>query len=142
MKIKGADRVQEGVGMSDLEKNIMGENGINYTLGTDGLYYPDSVLTEVPEYEIGRYGMLRKKYLMEHRKYYYYHLLTKCKLHEHLHEIDVECIEFVEKFVRAMAEQDGVNEQMKAEDMMKWVGLMNNFRNMANEIVLNKYVYE
>ena len=135
-------RSQRGDFMSNLAKNIMGENGISYTLGADGLYYPDLVLLEVSEYEIGRYGMLRKKYLMEHRKCHYYHLLTNCKLHEHLHEIDVECIEFVEKFVREMAEQDGVNEQMKAEDMMEWVGLMNNFRNMANEVVLEKFIYE
>ena len=141
MKIKGADRVQEGVGMSDLEKNIIGENGISYTLGADGLYYPDLVLPDVPEYEIGRYGMLQKKYLMEHRKYYYYHLLTSCKLHEHLYEVDEACLEFIEEFVRKKAEQEGVNEQMKAEDMMKWVRLMNNFRSMAHEVVLAEIIY-
>ena len=99
------------------------------------------VLPEMPEYEIGRYGMLRKKYLMEYRKCYYYHLLTSCRLHEYLHEIDVACLDFVEEFVRKMAEQEGVNEQMKVEDMMKWVGLMNNFRNVAHEAVLAEVIY-
>ena len=51
-----------------MEKHIMGENGISYTLGEDGLYYPDLYLQEETEYSIGKYGMLRKSYLQEHRK--------------------------------------------------------------------------
>ena len=51
-----------------MEKHIMGENGISYTLGEDGLYYPDLYLPEETEYPIGKYGMLRKSYLQEHRK--------------------------------------------------------------------------
>ena len=43
-----------------MEKHIMGENGISYTLGEDGLYYPDLYLQEETEYSIGKYGMLRK----------------------------------------------------------------------------------
>jgi len=69
---------------------------------------------------------------MEHQKCYYYHLLTSCRLHAHLREVDIACMDFVEEFVRKMVEQEGVNEQMKAEDMMKWVELMNNFRNMID----------
>ena len=95
--------------MRNIPKNITEENGISYTLGTDGLYYPDLVLPVMPEYEIGGYGMLRKKYLMEHRKCYYYHLLTSCSLNDYLHEVDVACVYFVEEFVRRMAERDGVN---------------------------------
>ena len=52
-----------------MKKHIMGENGISYTLGEDGLYYPDLYLPEETEYPIGKYGMLRKSYLQEHRKY-------------------------------------------------------------------------
>ena len=51
-----------------MEKHIIGENGISYTLGEDGLYYPDLYLPEETEYPIGKYGMLRKTYLKEHRK--------------------------------------------------------------------------
>ena len=51
-----------------MEKHIIGENGIGYTLGEDGLYYPDLYLPEETEYPIGKYGMLRKMYLKEHRK--------------------------------------------------------------------------
>ena len=56
------------IGGKIMEKHIMGENGISYTLGADGLYYPDLYLPEETEYPIGKYGMLRKTYLKEHRK--------------------------------------------------------------------------
>ena len=74
-----------------MEKHIMGENGISYTLGEDGLYYPDLYLPEETEYPIGKYGMLRKTYLKEHRKGLYLELVIAGKLNEHLHQIDEEC---------------------------------------------------
>ena len=60
-----------------MEKHIMGENGISYTLGEDGLYYPDLYLPEDTEYPIGKYGMLRKTYLKEHRKGHLRKILTR-----------------------------------------------------------------
>ena len=74
-----------------MEKHIMGENGISYTLGADGLYYPDLYLPEETEYPIGKYGMLRKTYLREHRKGVYLELVLAGKLNAHLHQIDEEC---------------------------------------------------
>lgn len=74
-----------------MEKHIMGENGISYTLGEDGLYYPDLYLPEETEYPIGKYGMLRKTYLKEHRKGLYLELVFSGKVNEHLHQIDEEC---------------------------------------------------
>ena len=70
-----------------MEKYIMGENGISYTLGEDGLYYPDLYLPEETEYPIGKYGMLRKSYLKEHRKGLYLELVLSGKLNEHLHQV-------------------------------------------------------
>ena len=66
----------------------MGENGISYTLGEDSLYYLDLYLPEETEYPIGKYGMLRKTYLKEHRKGLYLELVIAGKLNEHLHQID------------------------------------------------------
>ena len=74
-----------------MEKHIMGENRISYTLGEDGLYYPDLYLPEETEYPIGKYGMLRKSYLQEHRKGLCLELVLAGKLNEHLHQIDEEC---------------------------------------------------
>jgi len=127
--------------MSALEKHIVGENGISYTLGADEIYYPDLVLPEMPEYEIGRYRMLRKRYLMEYRECFFYELLTSCKLMEHLHEIDVACIERMELFVEQMEEREEITEQLKAENMIEWVRKMNQIRKTAEEILLNDLVY-
>ena len=80
-----------------MEKHIMGENGISYTLGEDGLYYPDLYLPEETEYPIGKYGMLRKTYLKEHRKWLYLELVFSGKVNEHLHQIDEECHQMMEQ---------------------------------------------
>lgn len=42
-----------------MKKHIIGENGISYTLGEDGLYYPDLRIAEGTHYEIGKYGRMR-----------------------------------------------------------------------------------
>ena len=71
-----------------MEKHIIGENGIGYTLGADGLYYPDLELPEGTHYEIGRYGRIRWEYLKNHRRGEYIRLLMNGKLNEYLHEVD------------------------------------------------------
>ena len=124
-----------------MEKHIMGENGISYTLGADGLYYPDLYLPEETEYPIGKYGMLRKTYSKEHRKGVYLELVLAGKLNAHLHQIDEECHQMMDGLVEQMKEQQGVTEELKMQDQMAWVGRMNNIRACVEEIVLNKIVY-
>ena len=111
-----------------MEKHIMGENGISYTLGEDGLYYPDLYLPEETEYPIGKYGMLRKSYLKEHRKGLYLELVLSGKLNEHLHQVDEECNQMMYRLVEQMKEKQGVTEELKMQDQMAWVGRMNNIR--------------
>ena len=93
-KINSIPVVRTKIGEQDrrkiMKKHIMGENGISYTLGEDGLYYPDLYLPEETEYPIGKYGMLRKTYLKEHRKGLYLELVLAGKLNEHLHQVDDE----------------------------------------------------
>ena len=113
-----------------MEKHIMGENGISYTLGEDGLYYPDLYLPEETEYPIGKYGMLRKSYLQEHRKGLYLELVLAGKLNKHLHQIDEECNQMMDRLV----------EQMKEKHQMAWVREMNNIRACAEEIVEKEIV--
>ena len=124
-----------------MEKHIMGENGISYTLGEDGLYYPDLYLPEETEYPIGKYGMLRKIYLQEHRKGLYLELVLAGKLNEHLHQIDKECNQMMDRLVEQMKEKQGVTEELKMQDQMEWVGRTNNIRACAEEIVLINVVY-
>ena len=124
-----------------LEKHIAGENGIGYTLGEDGFYYPDLKLPDVTHYEIGRYGRMRCEYLKNHRKGEYMELLMNGKLNEYLHGVDNECYERMELLIEQMKVRAGITEQLKAADQMKWVGLMNNVRSAAEEIVLNEMIY-
>lgn len=119
----------------------MGENGISYTLGEDDLYYPDLYLPEETEYPIGKYGMLRKSYLQEHRKGLYLELILAGKLNEHLHQIDEDCNQMMDRLVEQMKEKQGVTEELKMQNQMAWVGRMNNIRACAEEIVLKEIVY-
>lgn len=119
----------------------MGENGISYTLGEDGLYYPDLYLPEETEYSIGKYGMLRKIYLQEHRKGLYLKLVLAGKLNEHLYQIDKECNQMMDRLVEQMKEKQGVTEELKMQDQMTWVGRMNNIRACAEEIIVKKMIY-
>ena len=125
-----------------MEKHIMGVNGISYTLGEDGLYYPDLYLPEEIEYPIGKYGMLRKIYLQEHRKGLYLELVLAGKLNEHLYQIDEECNQMMDRLVEQMKERQGVTEELKMQDQMTWVRVMNNIRSCAEEMVLKGIVYD
>lgn len=124
-----------------MEKHIMGENGISYTLGEDDLYYPDLYLPGETEYPIGKYGMLRKIYLQEHRKGLYLELVLFGQLNEHLHQVDEECNQMMYRLMEQMKEKQGVTEELKMQNQMAWVGKMNNIRACTEEIVLNKIVY-
>lgn len=124
-----------------MEKHIVGENGIGYTLGADGLYYPDLELPEGTHYEIGRFGRMRLEYLKNHRRGEYIRLLMDGKLNECLHEVDEECYERMELLVEQMKAGAGITEELKASDQMKWVRMMNNVRNAAEEIVVKGLIY-
>ena len=124
-----------------MEKHIMGENGISYTLGEDDMYYPDLYLPEETEYLIGKYGMLRKTYLQDNRKGLYLELVLVGKLNEHLHQIDKECNQMMDRLAEQMKERQGVTEELKMQDQMAWVRRMNNIRVCTEEIILKEIVY-
>ena len=84
---------------------------------------------------------MRERYLREHREILYFNLLTSGKLNEHLVEIDTSACNMAEYLTKEMTKRQGVTEQLKAVDMMKWVGMMNNIRTCVDEIVLNDIVY-
>ena len=89
----------------------------------------------------GKYGMLRKQFLKEHRSARYQYMLLTGKLNEHLNQIDQEVREQVETLMEQMTEKQGVTEELKAQDQMKWVRLMNNIKASAEEIILKNMVY-
>lgn len=105
-----------------------------------GDYYYPCLTIEKPS-TLSKYGRMRERYLREHRKILYFNLLTSGKLNKHLVEIDASACNMAEYITKEMAKRQGVTEQLKATDMMKWVGMMNNIRSCVDEIVLNDIVY-
>ena len=105
-------------------------------------FIPNLVLSDDGNYQIGKYGRMRRTYLKEHRKILYTNCVMEGTLWGHPSEIDQACNERMETIVSAMAKQEGVTEALKAADQMEWVRRMNNIRNRAEEIVLHELVYE
>ena len=123
-----------------METHIYDEkNGLSYTLHGD-YYLPDLVLNE-EEPTYGKYGMLRKQFLKEHRPIRYQNLLLSGKLTAHLNQIDQEARKQVEMLTEQMVKKQGVTEKLKAQDQMEWVRLMNNIKASAEEMVLREILY-
>lgn len=110
------------------------------TYRTEGDYrLPNLEVPEAPK--IGKYGMLRRSYLQKNRNGYYTGMLLSGRLNAHLEKIDRQATEMVEQLTARMAREQGVTEELKATDQMKWVGLMNNIRASAEEVVLAELIY-
>ena len=123
-----------------MKKHIYDEsNGLSYTLHGD-YYLPDLAVNE-EELTYGKYGMLRKQFLKVHRPARYQYLLMTGELTAHLNRVDQETREQVETLVKQMAEKQGVNENLKRQDQMRWVRLMNNIKASAEETVSLELVY-
>lgn len=121
-------------------KSTFEKMGGTYTLGADGIFYPNLVSTdEEPHY--GKYGMMRRTYLKEHRSAIYSTYLLEDRLIAHLNAVDNEAHERMEAIVRQMMEKQEIDEKLKARDQMAWVGAVNNIRSAAEEIVLEELIY-
>jgi len=123
-----------------MKKQIYDEkNGLSYTLHGD-YYLPDlEINEEEPTY--GKYGIMRKQFLKVHRPARYQYLLMTGELTAHLNRVDQETREQVETLVKQMVVKQGVNENLKRQDQMRWVRLMNNIKVSAEEIVLKEIIY-
>ena len=123
-----------------MEKYII-ENGIKYELKGEQ-YYPMLEIAEQKEHKIGKYGLLHRDYIKQHKRGTYTTLLTEGRLNVHLHEIDVQAASMVEAIVANLAQERGIDEELKASDALKWVAEMNNIKASAEEIVLREVVYQ
>jgi len=113
---------------------------MNVTYRTEGDYQlPNLTVPEAPR--VGKYGMLRRSYLRNHKSGIYTGMMLAGTLDSHLEEVDRQATEMVESLTAKMAAQQGVTEELKAQDQMKWVGLMNNLRVSAEEVVMRELVY-
>ncbi len=122
-----------------MTKTIFEQTGGTYTQAGDYML-PDLLpAEEEKEANIGIWAMRHKRYLKRNHKVIYYNLLTSGKLNLHLADIEQRAQGLFSRLVNDLAEQENVNEELKATDMMLWVQKMNNIRNRATEIV-NAYV--
>ena len=123
-----------------MKKQIYDEkNGLSYTLHGD-YYLPDlEINEEEPTY--GKYGIMRKQFLKEHRSARYQYLVLTGKLTEHLNQVDKEVREKVEMLMEQMVEQWGVTEELKMHEQMEWVRRKDNIQAIAEEIALKEIIY-
>ena len=114
---------------------------ITYT-DRNGYLYPDLAIQRQETFDIGRFGQNHRAYLKMTRKGMYFRLLVSGKLAPYLAEIDRDAQSMFETIVNQSKESNGVTEQLKAENPMEWVRLMNAIVNMAEEFVLAEIVYK
>ena len=139
-KLRRIKQSTEEWSCKNMKKQIYDEkNGLNYTLHGD-YYLPDlEINEEEPTY--GKYGIMRKQFLKEHRSARYQYLVLTGKLTEHLNQVDKEAREKVEMLVEQMAERWGVTEELKTQNQMEWVRRMNNIKANAEEIVYKNIIF-
>ena len=104
-----------------------------------GYRLPNLDVPEAPK--VGKYGMLRRSFLANHRHGIYTGMLLTGELNAHLEKIDQEATEMVERLTAQMVREQGVTEELKASDQMKWVGLMNKIQAAAEEAAMAEVVY-
>ena len=123
-----------------MAKTIFEQTGGTYTMQGD-YCLPDLTLPAEEERPIGVWGQRRLNYLKHSRKILYYNLLTSGKLRSHLADVEEEAQSLCLRLVKEYAEQEGLTEQMKAENQMEWVQRMNNIRERVNKVVNTEMIF-
>ena len=108
----------------------------------NGRLIPEMKLPEQTNYQIGKYGQFYLDYIKNHRRGRYTTLLTEGKLNTRLHEIDLKANEMLDSIISRLATERGIDENLKARDMLRWVAEMNNIKASAEEIVLKEVIYK
>ena len=115
-------------------KSIFEQHGGTYTMQGD-YRLPNLLPPTEEERSIGVWGRRRLNYLKHHRKVLYYNLLTSGKLHSHLADVEKQAQGLFSRLVKEHAEKEGITEQLKATDQMKWVQRINNIQWLINEYI-------
>jgi len=116
------------------------QHGVTYTMQGD-YRLPNLTVEETDTRPIGVWGQRRLHYLKHHRKVLYYNLLTSGKLHSHLADIEEQAQDLFSRLIKEYAEKEGITEQLKSTDQMKWVQKMNSIRECAMEVVCKDMVF-
>lgn len=113
---------------------------ITYTKQGDYLI-PDLTLPTEPEIQLGRYAMMHSDYLEQNKRVTYLNLLTSGKLNEHLYQTEQTALQRLELLTKQLSKEQGVTEELKEKAPMQWVGMMNNIRSQAEEVILRELIY-
>ena len=116
------------------------KTGIEYTLVGD-YYLPNLVIEPQRKIDLNKYGRLRLEYLKKHKKAEYTILFMNNKLTDHLEEVQKTATKRVKEIIKSLQDQSNLTEEMKNTDQLYWIGMMNNFKNQAEEIVLKELIY-
>lgn len=127
--------------MSKELAKVIDENGLVYHLAEDGCYYPDLSLEQRTDYPIGKYGMIRAEYMMEHQRHQYLKMLMDGTWNEYLHEVDEECRWEVELAVERVKRREGITEQLKAENPLEWVKRVNGIKARVENTMVQELIY-
>ena len=114
---------------------------ITYT-ERNGIRYPDLALPEQTNYSLGKYANLRLDFMKKHRRGTYTTLLSEGRLNEYLHAIDIQAHELLDDIIPRVAQEHGVDEDLKAHNALQWTAEMNNIKTSAEEIILKEVVYQ
>ena len=121
-------------------KTLFEQEGGSYTVQGD-YRLPNLIPPTEEERSIGVWGQRRLNYLKHHRKVLYYNLLTSGKLHSHLADIEEQAQELFARLTTDLTQKEGITEQLKATNQMKWVQQINNTRERVTEVVYSDVVF-
>ena len=120
--------------------SIFEEHGGTYTLGADGMLYPNLILEPQEHRPIGRWGRMHRAYLEAEHPGLYERLILNGTLNKHMADAEERARTMLELLISQMARQEGITEKLKAADQMEWVRQMNSIRSRAEEIVQEKVI--
>ena len=120
--------------------SIFEEHGGTYTMGADGMLYPNLILKPKEHRPIGRWGRMHRDYLKAKHPGLYERLILNGTLDRHLADVEERAITMLAQLTQQLAQQEGITESLKAADQMEWVRRMNSIRSRAEEIVRKEII--
>ena len=116
------------------------EHGGTYTLGADGMLYPNLILDHKEHRPIGRWGRMHRAYLEAEHPGLYERLILNGTLDKHMADAEERARAMLERLISQMAQQEGITEGLKGLDQLEWVQRMNSIRSQAEEIVRKEVI--
>ena len=121
-------------------KSLYEELGGTYTLGDDGMLYPDLAIGDKELRPIGKWGRMHMKYLEEEHPGLYEWFILNGNLYRHLADANERAVRILERLIVQMAAQEGITESLKEAQPLEWVGRMNSIRSRAEEVILHDVI--